>query len=261
MVCFGNEQRSFCHFWNHTQILHFILFCWLWGLSISPKGFLPTVVDIMVIWIKFTYSLHFSLLVPKMFTLAVSSLTTSNLPWFMYLTFHVPMQYCSLQHQTISITTHIHNWALFSLWLCLFLLSGVIFLLFSSTILGTYQPVEFIFQCHIFWPFHTIHGILKARILKWFAIPFSGGPHFVRTLHHDLSVLGGPTWHGSWFCWVREGCGPCDQFDSFSVTVIFILSVLWGIRIRAYGSFLMGETDWGGNWILFWWAEPCSVNL
>ena len=29
-----------------------------------------------------------------------------------------------------------------------------------------------------------------------FAIPFSSGPHSVRPLHHDPSVLGGPTWHG-----------------------------------------------------------------
>ena len=48
-----------------------------------------------------------------------------------------------------------------------------------------------------FLPFHTVHGILKARISKWFAIPFSSGPHFVRTLYHDLSVLSGPSWHGS----------------------------------------------------------------
>ena len=34
------------------------------------------------------------------YTLAISCLTTSNLPWFMDLTFHVPMQSCSLQHQT-----------------------------------------------------------------------------------------------------------------------------------------------------------------
>ena len=46
-------------------------------------------------------------------------------------------------------------------------------------------------------PFHTVHGVLKARTLKWFAIPFSRGPRFVRTLHHDLSILDGPTWHGS----------------------------------------------------------------
>ena len=31
------------------------------------------------------------------FTLAISCVTTSNLPWFMDLTFQVPMQYCSLQ--------------------------------------------------------------------------------------------------------------------------------------------------------------------
>ena len=34
---------------------------------------------------------------------------------------------------------------------------------------------------------HTVHGVLKARILKWFTISFSSGPHFVRTLQHDPS--------------------------------------------------------------------------
>ena len=32
MVCLGKEPRSFCHFWDCTQVLHFGLFCWLWGL-------------------------------------------------------------------------------------------------------------------------------------------------------------------------------------------------------------------------------------
>ena len=58
----------------------------------------------------------------------------------------------------------------------IFNLSGVISPLSSSSILGTYQPGEFIFRCHIFWPFHTVHGVLKGRILKRFAIPFSSGP-------------------------------------------------------------------------------------
>ena len=35
------------------------------------------------------------------FTLTISCLTTSNLPWFMDLTFQAPMQYCSIQHQTL----------------------------------------------------------------------------------------------------------------------------------------------------------------
>ena len=32
VVCLWNEQRSFCHFWDCTQVLHFRLFCWLWWL-------------------------------------------------------------------------------------------------------------------------------------------------------------------------------------------------------------------------------------
>ena len=38
------------------------------------------------------------------FTLAISCLTTSNLPWVMDLTFQVPMQYCSLQHRILLLS-------------------------------------------------------------------------------------------------------------------------------------------------------------
>ena len=38
------------------------------------------------------------------FILAISCLTTSNLPWFMDLTFRVSTQYCSLQHQTLLLS-------------------------------------------------------------------------------------------------------------------------------------------------------------
>ena len=43
------------------------------GYSISSKGFLPAVVDIMVIWVKFPHSSPSSSLIPKMltFTLAI----------------------------------------------------------------------------------------------------------------------------------------------------------------------------------------------
>ena len=60
-----------------------------------------------------------------------------------------------------------------------FILSGVISPLISSSILGTYRPGEFLFQYPIILPFPTVHGILKARILKWFAILFSSGPQYV----------------------------------------------------------------------------------
>ena len=135
-----------------------------------------------------------------MFSLAICCLTTSQ-----FTLIHgpnVPGSYAILFFTTLDftfVTRHIHNWALFPLWLSLFIPSGAISLLFSNSILDIFQPGELIFQCHIFLPFHTVHGVLKARRLKWFVIAFSSGPHFVKTLHHDPSILGGPTWHGSWF--------------------------------------------------------------
>ena len=62
-----------------------------------------------------------------------------------------------------SITSHIHSWMLFLPWLRLFILSGVISPPISSSILGTYWPEEFIFHCPIFFPFHTVCEVLKAR--------------------------------------------------------------------------------------------------
>ena len=54
------------------------------------------------------------------------------------------------------------------------------------------------FSVMYFLLFHTVHGILnKARMLKWFDIPFTSGRSFVRTLDCDLSVLAGPTQHAS----------------------------------------------------------------
>ena len=38
------------------------------------------------------------------FTLAISYLTTSNLPWFMDLTFQVPMQYWSVHHRILLLS-------------------------------------------------------------------------------------------------------------------------------------------------------------
>ena len=113
-----------------------------------------------------------------------------------------------------------------------------------------------------FLPFHAVHGVLEARILEWLAIPFSSGPHFVRTLHHDLSFLGGPAQH---------------ELHKAVIHVIILVSFLWlwfllwrlwdcsswllclpsdGWGWEACGSFLVGGTGYGENWVLLWWAEP-----
>ena len=58
--------------------------------------------------------------------------------------------------------------------------------------MDTLRLGSLVLQCHIFLPYHTIHGVLMAKILEWFAIPSSSGLNFVRTLHYDPSVLASP---------------------------------------------------------------------
>ena len=126
---------------------------------------------------------HFSSLIPRMsmFTLVIL------FDHFQFALIHgpdTPGSYAILLFTATdlaSITSHIHNWVFFLLWLHPFILSGVISPLISSSILGTYWPGEFLFQYPIILPFHTVHGVLKARILKWFA--------FSSPVDHILSDL------------------------------------------------------------------------
>ena len=59
MVCLGNEQRSFCRFEIASNYCISDSFVDYENYSIPSKGFLPSVVDIMVIWIKFAHSCTF----------------------------------------------------------------------------------------------------------------------------------------------------------------------------------------------------------
>ena len=95
--------------------------------------------------------------------------------------------------------------------------SGVISPLISSSILSTYQPGEFIFQCPTFLPFHTVHGVLKARILKWFAIPFSREPHSVR-----LSTVTHPSWVA-----LYSMAHSFTELEQAVVHVIRLVNFLW----------------------------------
>jgi len=127
------------------------------------------------------------------------------------------VQVDSLPSELYKSPSHIHKWMLFSLWLRLFILFGVISPFFSSSILGTYWPGEFIFQCPIFLPFHTVHGVLKARILKWFAIPFSNGPHL-----SELYTMTRPS------CVALHGMDHSFiELDKAVIQVINLVSFLW----------------------------------
>ena len=135
--------------------------------------------------------MHFSLLNPNMsvFALAISCLTTCNLPWFMDLTFQVPMQYLLfIASDFASITSHIHNWLLFLLWFHLFILSGVISPLFSSSILGIYRHGEFIFQFIYLFAFSCCSWGSEGKNTEVFCHSLLQWTKLCRIFHHDPSI-------------------------------------------------------------------------
>ena len=93
---------------------------------------------------------HFSSLIPKIVAVHACHLLFDR---FQFALIHGPdipgscaiLLFAALDFT--SITSHIHNWVLFLLWLHLFILSRVISPLTSSSILGTNWPGELIFQC------------------------------------------------------------------------------------------------------------------
>ena len=103
-----------------------------------------------------------------MFTLAVSCLTTSNLPWFMDLTFQVPMQYCSLQHWTLLLppVTSTAGYCF-----CFGSIPSFFLELFLH-----WSPVACWAPTYPGSSFLSILSfcLFKARILKWFADPDVG---------------------------------------------------------------------------------------
>ena len=75
----------------------------------------------------------------------------------------------------------------------------------------------FFFLIGMFVLFHTVHGVLKARILKWFAIPFSSGPKLWKILKEwgipdHLTCLLRNLYAGQQAT-VRTGHGTTDWFQ------------------------------------------------
>ena len=131
-----------------------------------------------------------------------------------------------------SITSHIRSWVLFLLWLCLFIPSGVIS---PVAYWATYWPGKFIFQCPIFLPFHTVHGVLKARKLNWFAIS--------SPVDHILSQLSTMT-HVSWVA-------PQGMAHSFFVLGEAVVSIcLPSDALSQYLPSYWGFSDLGCGYLL-----------
>ena len=154
-----------------------------------------------------------------MFTLALSCLTSSNLPWFVDLTFQIPMQYCSLQcwtllspQDTSTIGHHFHFGSASS-----FLLEPS--LLFSSSILDTYQPrgLGSSFSVISFCLFILFMGF--SRQDWWSGLPV---PSPVDHALSELSTMIHPSWvalHGM--------AHSLIELQKSVIHVIILVSFLW----------------------------------
>ena len=89
-----------------------------------------------------------------------------------------------------SITSHIHNWALFLLWLHLFILSGVISPLISSSILGTHQSGEIV-HLSVSYLFAFSYFMGSSSQEYWSGLPF---PSLVDHILSELSTINHPSW-------------------------------------------------------------------
>ena len=176
-----------------------------------------------------------------MITLAISYLTTSNLPWFMWaaiygvvqsqtrlkwlsssssmdLTFQVSMQFCSLQHWTllpspVTFTTG----CCCLLWLCLFILSGVSS---PSISVAYWAPTDLgssSFSVLSFHLFRLFRGFSRQEY--WSTLPFPS------PVDHVLSELSTIT-HLSWVA-LHSMAHTFIELDKAAVHIIRLVSFLW----------------------------------
>ena len=164
----------------------------------------------------------------------------------------------------------------FPLWLRLFIASGAISPLFSSSIWDTYWPGVvrgFILQCHIFLPFHTLFGVLKARMLTWCAFP--------SPVDHVLSELF--TIHLGWpyMTWLIVSLSYTKLWSMWSFWLVFcdcgfhsvclltdedkrLVEAFWweGLVVGKTGSCSGGQ----GHALIFnpifcWWVKLCFLPV
>ena len=154
----------------------------------------------------------------SMSTLSISCSTTSNLPWFMSLTFQVPMQSCSLQHQTFlpSPVTSTTEWcfcfgSVSSFFLELFLhWSPVAY--WAPTDLGSSS-----FSVLSFCLFILFMGFSRQE--HWSGLPF---PSPVDHILSELSIMT----HLSWVT-LHVMAHSFIELDKAVVHVISLISFLW----------------------------------
>ena len=176
-----------------------------------------------------------------MFTLAISCLTTSNLPWFVDLTFQVPMQYCSFQHWVFPSSPDTHNWASFPFWPSCFVLFGTIsgcFLLFPITYGTPSNLGGSSFSVISFCLFLKFMGF--SRQIDRSGLPFPSPVDHILSEHSTMTCLSWVALHGMAHRFI-ELCKPlCHNRAVIHEEGIYLLQVRQ-LEVGCYQRLPMGD--------------------
>ena len=174
------------------------------------------------------------------------------------------MQYCSLPHRTLLHHQSHPQLGAVAPSLCFGSISSFFLYLFIHWSLVAYWvPADLgssSFSVISFCLFILFMGFSRQEY--WSGLPF---PSPVDHVLSELSTMTRPSWVA-----LHSMAHSFNELDKAVVHVIrlvsflwlwFSLSALWWRRVRGLWKLLDGRTDWEGNWVLFWWEGPCSVNL
>ena len=163
---------------------------------------------------------QFSLLIPKNADIHTCYLLFDHFQFALIHGSNIPGSYATLLFTALdlgSITSHIHNWVLFLLWLCPLILSGVSSPLISSSILGTYRPGSSSFSVLPLCLFILFMGFSRPEY--WSGLPFPS------PMDHVLSELSTMS-HLSWVA-PHSMAHSSTELDKAVVHVISLVSFLW----------------------------------
>ena len=152
----------------------------------------------------------------SMFTLAISCVITSNLPWFINLTVQVPVQYCSYK---IGFYFHHQSRPQLGVGFGLAVSSFFLELCLHWSPVAYWAPTDVGSSSFSVLSFavHTVHGVLRQEY--WSGLPF---PSPVDHVLSELSTMTRTSWmalHGLTHSFI--------ELDKAVVHVISLVSFLW----------------------------------
>ena len=198
------------------------------AMSKSPKNFHALTVPILVRW--FLECRH-SLLPSPVWPLPICLDHGPNIPGsYAILLFTAS--------DLASITSHIHKWALFLLWLHPFILSGVISPLMAPV--AYWAPTDLGSSSFSFLSFCLLILFMGFSRQEYWSGPFTSGPHSISTLSTSCEEL--THWKRPW-CW--EGLGAGGEGGN-----------------RGWDGWMASLTWWAWVWVnsgSWWWTGRPGV--